>query len=110
MIDHEKHRLPERVGYITSPGYGDGTPKWRKKKGLPRGGTSAVITTRGVLRFDKSGESYLASYHPGCSVDEVLANTGWNLKVSNDVAPTLEPSAQELAAIREYDPQGFWTS
>jgi glutaconate CoA-transferase subunit B len=110
MIDHEKHRLPARVSYITSPGYGDGTPNWRKKKGLPRGGTSAVITTRGVLRFDEAGEAYLASYHPECTVDEVVANTGWKLKVADDIAPTPEPTQQELAAIREYDPQGFWTS
>jgi glutaconate CoA-transferase, subunit B len=110
MIDHEEHRLPERVSYITSPGYGDGTPNWRMKRGLPRGGTSAVITTRGVLRFDESGEAYLASYHPRCSVDELVENTGWKLKLADDVAPTPEPTQQELAAIREYDPQGFWTS
>src|ERR1051326_3041754 len=45
MIDHSKARLPERVNYITSPGNGDGAG-WRKKVGLPRGGPSAVITTK----------------------------------------------------------------
>jgi glutaconate CoA-transferase subunit B len=110
MIDHEKHRLPERVSYITSPGYGDGTPNWRKRQGLPRGGTSAVITTRAVLRFGDDGEAYLATHHPKCSVDEVLANTGWKLKIADEVKPTQEPSDEELKAIREYDKNGFWTS
>lgn len=109
MIEHEKHRLPEKVSYVTSPGYGDGTAGWRRRQGLPRGGTSAVITTRAVLRFGPDGEAYLATYHPGCSVEEVVANTGWKLKVADDVGPTPKPSVDELKAIREYDREGFWT-
>jgi glutaconate CoA-transferase subunit B len=108
MIDHEKHRLPERVSYITSPGNGDG-PGWRRRVGLPRGGPSAAITTRAVLRFGENGEAYLDSYHPGMSIDEVLANTGWALKVGAGVHETPEPSEAELRAIREYDTNGFWT-
>src|SRR5947209_2197619 len=110
MVEHEKHRLPERVSYITSPGYGDGSPNWRTRQGLPRGGTSAVITTRAVLRFDEHGEAYLATYHPLCTIEEVLANTGWLLKVSPDAVATPPPTDEELRVIRDYDPQGFWTS
>jgi glutaconate CoA-transferase subunit B len=109
MIDHEKHRLPERVSYITSPGNGDGAG-WRRKVGLPRGGPSAVITTRAVLRFGEDGEAYLDTHHPGVPIDEVLANTGWDLKVGHGARETTPPSASELRAIREYDTKGFWTS
>jgi glutaconate CoA-transferase subunit B len=109
MIDHTKARLPERVSYLTSPGNGDG-PSWRKKVGLPRGGPSAVITTKAVLRFGDDGEAYLASHHPGVSVDDVVANTGWKLRVANAVQETPEPTAQELEVIRDYDKEGFWTS
>jgi glutaconate CoA-transferase subunit B len=108
MIDHSRHRLPERVSYITSPGNGDGIG-WRKKVGLPRGGPSAVITTKAVLRFDESGEAFLASSHPGVSVEDVVANTGWKLRVAEDVSETVPPSAEELAVIRDYDKEGFWT-
>jgi glutaconate CoA-transferase subunit B len=108
LLEHSKQRLPERVSYVTSPGNGDG-PGWRKRVGLPRGGPSAVITTKAVLRFGEDGEAYLASVHPGIEVDDVVDNTGWNLRVSDTVARTLEPSAAELKAIREYDKQGFWT-
>ncbi|MCU1285540.1 MAG: CoA-transferase [Acidobacteriales bacterium] len=108
MIEHSKHRLPERVSYVTSPGNGEGAG-WRKKVGLPRGGPSAVITTKAVLRFDESGESYLASNHPGVSVEDVVANTGWKLRVADDVQETAPPSAEELAVIRDYDKEGFWT-
>ncbi len=108
MIDHTKARLPERVSYITSPGNGDGAG-WRKKVGLPRGGPSAVITTKAVLRFGEDGEAYLASHHPGVSVNDVVANTGWKLRVADDVKETSEPTAEELEVIRDYDKEGFWT-
>src|SRR3954464_14582023 len=95
MIEHSKHRLPERVSYITSPGNGDGRG-WRKKVGLPRGGPSAVITTKAVLRFGEDGEAYLASHHPGVAVEDVVAHTGWKLKVAQDVKETDEPTREEL--------------
>ncbi|HBY92663.1 MAG: CoA-transferase subunit beta [Ardenticatenaceae bacterium] len=108
IMAHEKRRFVERVDYITSPGYGTGKG-WRATAGLPRGGPSALITTLAILRFDETGEAYLASYHPGSSVEEVKANTGWDLKVAADVRETEAPTADELRFIREYDPEGFWT-
>ena len=108
LLEHDKRRLPERVSYVTSPGNGDGAA-WRKKVGLPRGGPSAVITTKAVLRFGEDGEAYLASVHPGVTVEDVLNNTGWKLRSGAAVEPTLAPNAAELQAIREYDREGFWT-
>ena len=68
-----------------------------------------VITTKAVLRFGPDGEAYLASVHPGVSVEDVVASTGWNLRMGEDAAQTPEPSDTELKAIREYDKEGFWT-
>ena len=108
LLDHAKHRLPERVSYVTSPGYGEGKG-WRERVGLARGGPSAVITTKCVLRFSSDCEAYLDSVHPGVSVDDVVAETGWKLRIPSDVAETRLPTAAELKAIREYDTEGFWT-
>jgi glutaconate CoA-transferase subunit B len=109
LLEHKKERLPERVSFMTSPGYGDGG-EWRKKVGLPRGGPSAVITTKSVLRFDDSGGAYLDSVHPGIEIEDVLSNTGWKLQHGTNVQETPRPSPDELQAVREYDEQGFWTS
>ena len=108
LLEHSKERLPERVSYVTSPGNGDGGG-WRERVGLPRGGPAAVITTKSVVRFGDDGEAFLASVHPGVEVDDVVRNTGWKLRVSGQVTSTLEPSAEELKAIRDYDRDGFWT-
>jgi glutaconate CoA-transferase subunit B len=108
LLEHTKQRLPERVSFVTSPGNGEGAG-WRKRIGLPRGGPSAVITTKAVLRFSEDGEAYLASVHPGIEVDDVLSSTGWDLRVGEKLVQTAEPSREELNAIREYDREGFWT-
>jgi glutaconate CoA-transferase, subunit B len=108
LLDHSKQRLPERVSFLTSPGNGDGAG-WRRRMGLPRGGPSAVITTKAVLRFGQDGEAYLASVHPGIELDDVCNNTGWKLRFADRPAITPEPSPEELRAIREYDKEGFWT-
>jgi glutaconate CoA-transferase subunit B len=108
LLEHSKQRLPERVSYVTSPGNGDGQG-WRQRMGLPRGGPSAVITTKAVLRFGVEGEAFLASVHPGIEVNDVLASTGWKLRLSDKVVETAEPNAEELKAVREYDKDGFWT-
>jgi glutaconate CoA-transferase, subunit B len=108
LMEHSKRRLPERVSFLTSPGYGDGAG-WRQRVGLPRGGPSAVITTKAVMRFATDGEAYLASVHPGIDRDDVGNHTGWKLLISDPLTTTPEPSALELRAIREYDKEGFWT-
>ena len=108
LLEHARRRLPERVSYVTSPGNGEGAG-WRARVGLPRGGPSAVITTKAVLRFAEDGEARLASVHPGVTIEDVVANTGWKLRVAQDVTVTPSPSAAELRAIREYDKEGFWT-
>jgi len=110
IMNHEKRRFVPRVDYITSPGFGEGSD-WRKQVGLPRGGPATVITTMGVLKFDpKTREMLLVSVHPGITADEVKANTGWPLKVDDDPAQTPEPTAEELAMLKRFDPQGYWTN
>jgi glutaconate CoA-transferase subunit B len=109
ILAHEPERLVPRVGHNTSPGNGTGAG-WRRAQGLPASsGPSAIITTMGVLRFGEDGEAYLASVHPGIRVEDVLGNTGWPLRVADELAVTPEPSEGELTAIREIDPDRFWT-
>jgi glutaconate CoA-transferase subunit B len=109
IMAHERRRFLPRVDYITSPGYGDG-PGWRRRVGLPRGGPSAVITTLGVFRFDpESSEMTLETLHPGVGLEDVLANTGWPVKVARDLGVTPVPTERELAMIARFDPEGYWT-
>ncbi len=108
VLPHQPRRLPERVDYVTSPGYGTGTD-WRGRVGLPRGGPAVVITDLGVLRFDEqSKQAELASYHPGCSPDEIAQKTGWALRFAADLHETPPPTKEEISILRRLDPEGFW--
>ncbi|MCD6073210.1 MAG: CoA-transferase [Rhodospirillales bacterium] len=107
IMNHEKHRLVERVGYVTSPGYLAGGEA-RAKLGLG-GGPSAVITDRCVLRpYGDSHELYISSIHPGHTLAEIQGNTGWDVHAGPDMAETAAPSAAEIAALRRIDKDGFW--
>ena len=116
IMQHDPHRLREKVDYVTSAGYGypdehgPAGESWRKRVGLPRGGPAALITTLAVFTFDKErGEALLSSYHPGTTVEQVQQQTGWKLRLAEDCRETVPPTAEELRVIRECDPQGVWT-
>jgi len=105
MARHEKRRLPKRVDYITSPGWLEGGDS-REKAGLIRGGPSAVVTTKGVMRFrPETREIYLASYHPGLTPQAVAEDTGFPLDVEAAIETPL-PTVEELRILREVvDPE-----
>jgi glutaconate CoA-transferase subunit B len=108
IVEHDRRRLVDRVSYVTSPGFGTGA-QWRREKGLPRGGPSAIITTKAILRFAGDGEAYVWSLHPGVDLDDVRENTGWPVHMSSEERRTPDPTGEELRIIRECDPEGFWT-
>lgn len=99
---HDTRRLAERVDFITTAGYLDG-PGAREKWGLPPGtGPEVIVTNKAVMRFDEDTKvAYLASYHPDSSVDEIVENTPWDLKVAADVHETEPPTLEELRVLRE---------
>jgi acyl CoA:acetate/3-ketoacid CoA transferase beta subunit len=68
----------------------------------------AVITDLAVLDFETPDRTMrLRSVHPGVSVDEVVAKTGFALVVPDSVPTTRLPTADELRLIREVlDPAG----
>ena len=68
-----------------------------------------VVTNLGVLDFESADHRMrLRSVHPGVTVDEIVAATGFELVVPGDVPETRAPSPDELALIREViDPLGL---
>ena len=109
VIAHEKNRLPDRVDFMTSPGYGAGND-WRERQGIKGGGPAAVITTRAVFRFDPiTKEAILWSLHPGVTLDEALDHMGWEPLINDPLITTPAPTKTEIETIRKFDPDGFWT-
>ncbi len=90
----------EQLDFRTSVGNAEGGSS-RSSLGMTGGGPQVVITDIGVLRPDpESGEFVLTALHPGRTVDEAVAATGWPLRVSDDLTVTEPPTAEELSALR----------
>ena len=94
-----RRSFPERVDFITSPGFLDGN-ETRKELGMPGAGPSLVITNLGCYEFNDE-EMVLTSLHPNCTLEEVRANTGWDIYISPQLTTTKEPTIEELRIIRE---------
>ncbi len=69
-------------------------------------GRLSHLVTPIALFEKKSTGLEIASVHPGHSVDEVIKNTGFELERPSVVAQTHAPSAEELDALEELDPDG----
>jgi glutaconate CoA-transferase subunit B len=99
IAPQSRRGFPERVDFVTSPGFLDG-PETRRRLGMPGGGPAAVITNLGCYEFE-GGEMVLTSLHPGCTVERVRENIGWDVRVAADLGQTEPPRPEELRIIRE---------
>jgi glutaconate CoA-transferase subunit B len=109
VIDQKKYRFPERVDFVSAPGYLDGKQGSRDKAGLmPGTGPAKVVTNLGIYSF-RDGEMVLDSIHSkaGITLEDIRSNTGWDLRVSEGLQETAPPSDEELRLLREkVDPEG----
>jgi glutaconate CoA-transferase subunit B len=101
IVPHARRTMVERLDFWTTVGHGDG-PGSRDGLGFRGAGPSAVITDLGVLEPDpRTKELTLAAVHPGVTTDEVRAETGWELRVRDDLYETEPPTDEELTVLRE---------
>src|SRR4051812_32199672 len=83
--------VPE-CSYVTSPG----------------DRVSALVTDLGTFE-KRDGELTLTALAPGTTVDDVRAVCGWELRVAGGELPVLDPpTADEVSALRRWDPQGWF--
>jgi glutaconate CoA-transferase subunit B len=67
------------------------------------------VTPLAILDFEEQSKRLrLASVHPGATVAQVVASTGFALIVPDRVPVTAAPTAEELDILRRrVDPQGW---
>lgn len=102
IMRHGRQRFVEKVDFITTPGYLDG-PGGRERAGLPPNtGPYRVVTNLAVLGFHpESKRMMLLATQPGVSVEEVIAETGFELLLAETVAENPPPTPEELRILRE---------
>ena len=89
ITKHMRRTFVEKVDFITT---------------VTRKNLTAVVTDLGVLKPDaETGELILVACHPGVSVEEVQAASGWVLRVAVELEETVEPAASELDVLRDLE-------
>ena len=83
IAPQRKRSFPERVDFVTSPAR-----------------PAMVITDLGCYEFVK-GELMLTSIHPGCTIEQVRENTGWEVAIAENLKLTQPPTTEELRVIRD---------
>jgi glutaconate CoA-transferase, subunit B len=107
---HEKRRFVENVDFVTSPGFLRGGTS-RQDSGLLAGGMYRVVTDLAIMGFGEASKGMqIIAVHPGVTVDQVQANTGFELEVAAEVETTVPPTAEELAVLRHLDPERLYTA
>lgn len=100
-LRHSKRAFVEKLEFLTSGGHFEGGDS-REKLKLPGKGPVALISDLGILTPDPvTKELTLTSVHPGVTVDQVVAETGWALKVAAKVDTTEPPTEGELTVLRD---------
>lgn len=102
---HSPRVFVEQVDTVTGVG-------WDRAAALGRAGrfvdVRRVVTDLAVLDFETPDKRMrLRSVHPGVTVDDVVAATGFELVVPDEVPTSRLPTEEELRLIREViDPEG----
>jgi glutaconate CoA-transferase subunit B len=103
VTEHTPRVFAEQLRYRTATGHHDGSD-WRPAHGIKPSGPASVITPIAVLEFGKNRRLRIRSVHPGHTVEEVRAATGFELGGPDRVPKTPEPTETELRALERVDP------
>jgi glutaconate CoA-transferase subunit B len=109
ITPHQKRRFPEKVDFCTSAGFLTGRSQ-RVKTGVRGSGPQAVVTDLGILEPDENGELVLTQLHAGATAEQAQQNTGWALRCAPELKDTKPPTEEELALLRDLDPQRIYLS
>ena len=108
VMRQDQRRFVEHLDFLTTPGYLDG-PGARERAGLPaNSGPYRVITQLGLYDFDEGSKRMrLLATHPGVTVDDIQANSAFELITPDKVATTEPPPPEVRRILREIDPTGM---
>jgi glutaconate CoA-transferase subunit B len=94
-VEHSRRTLVPKVSFISAPGGSAGNVH-------RTGGPIALVTNRCLFSFDRARKRFrLESVHPGNTVEDVIANTGFDFDRADTVPVTPAPSAETLKLMRE---------
>ena len=113
MTKLERRKFVNKVDFVSSPGYLDGTPGARERAGLPANtGPYRIITQEAIFDFDeKTRQMRLIATMPWVTEEEVLSKMEFEPLIADKLERMEPPTEEELTIIRsEIDPGGLTVS
>ncbi len=100
IMRQSKRAYVERCDFRSSFGFGDGKGH-RERIGLRGSGPKMVITDLGILEPDPDTcELIQTQLHPGVTVEQCIENTGWKLRIAENVIVTKPINKSEIDVLR----------
>ncbi len=106
VMKHDAKKFTPKLDFLTTPGYLSG-PGAREAAGLPANtGPHRVISDLAVMDFDPDTKRMrVKSLHPGKTLADVKAATGFELLISEELETTPAPTETQLSVLRtQVDP------
>ena len=101
LNNHSSRVLVPKCDYVSAVGWHEGGANSRKELGIPGGGPKLCVTPLCVMDFTEVEKRMrLVSLHPGVTLDDVKANTGFELVIPDIIPTTLVPTEDELTTLR----------
>lgn len=98
LAHHDPRVLVEKVDFVSGPGHSPERAKWAVPSSK---GPYLMATPLALFDFQtETKEARLVSVHPGHTVEEVLAKTGFKPKLADPVITTPAPTEEELYILR----------
>ncbi|MDO8612596.1 MAG: CoA-transferase [Dehalococcoidia bacterium] len=113
MTKLERRKFVNKLDFMSSPGYLDGTPGARERAGLPANtGPYKVITQEAVFDFDEeTRQMRLTAVMPWTSVEQVLSKMEFEPLIADKIERMEPPTEEQLNVIRtDLDPGGLAVS
>jgi glutaconate CoA-transferase subunit B len=106
----EKRRFVNKVDFVTSIGYGDGSPDYREKAGVLGSGPYRIITNQALFGFDdETRRMKLLEVKPGVTPEEIQELVSFELIIPPNVKEMVEPSDDDLHLLRDViDAEGYF--
>ncbi len=106
----EKRRFVDKLDFVTSIGFGDGSPDYREKAGVMGSGPYRVITNQALFGFDEeTRRMVLLEVMPGKTAEDIQELVSFELLISSDLKEMEEPTEEDLRLLREKcDPEGYF--
>ncbi len=106
----EKRRFVEKLEFLTSVGYGNGSADYREKAGVLGRGPYRVITNAALFGFEeKTRQMMLIEVAPGMTAEQIQERVDFELLISPDLKEMKVPSLEDLKILREVcDPDGYF--